>query len=254
MTDPVDLYKAIMFYGSSPLSNDLLALAKHFNKKTGRQFSDFRLQNSMISQDKNRIVFDGFYTDPQNGKREFRCWLSGHDGDFIYSSVEVPEGKLTGSMQKLLTILTNIRVTKGAFKFKGVPNTKVFWGSYRLRDGSASFLVPKNWRVQELGAGQFIANDPSGAFSFIVASVEVLTPMLGVNVPGTAVSPYLQPHQALQFLTAQQGIATNMRFEEINPRQDIAQQIGQVYTHGSVIVEDFIYTCVTQVRLVFQIY
>lgn len=162
VTDPGGLYKAIMFYGSSPLSNDLLALAKHFNKKTGRQFPDFRIQNAMISQDEHRIVFDGFYTDSQKVKREFRCWLSGHDGDFIYSSVEAPEGKLAGSMQKLLTILTNIRVTKGAFKFKGVPTTKVSWGSHRLRDGSASFLVPKNWRVQELGAGQFIANDPSG--------------------------------------------------------------------------------------------
>jgi len=115
-----------------------------------------------------------------------------------------------------------------------------------LSDGSASFKISEDWTVQDLGSGQFVANDPSGAYSFVVTSVYFVTPELGVYVPGVPVSPYPSPHEALKYLTEEQGIATDMRFLEIKERQDLEQQMSQVYTLGTVTVEDFIYTCLTK--------
>jgi len=106
----------------------------------------------MVSRDQLRMVFDGFCTHRQKAKKEFRCWLSCHNGKFAYSSVEAPQGQLADKRQLLLTILTNVRITKGAFEYKGTSQIKVPLVPYRLNDGSASFKVPQNWRVQEHGS------------------------------------------------------------------------------------------------------
>lgn len=89
--------------------------------------------------------------------------------------------------------------------------------------------------------GLFAAGDPSG-YSFISGNVELLTPQMRVNPPGILVSPYLAPGQAWQFITARYGLASNMRFEKVIPRADMARQMGQVYTVGPVTVEELVYT------------
>ncbi len=112
---------------------------------------------------------------------------------------------------------------------------------YRLRDGSASFVMPQGWQCQDHGKGTFVAGDPGG-YSFISGSVDLLTPQMRVNQPGILVSPYLAPNQAWQFITARYGLASGMRFEKVIPRADMARQMGQVYTAGPVTVEELIYT------------
>jgi len=246
VTDPRGLYEAAMFYGACPTGEDVPALAKLFLGGIGKQFPDLRLGNVMLSRDGKRVAFSVTFTNPQKGRREFQFWLSGAGREFMYAGVEAPEGKLTEQMPILLTILSNVRVFKGAFTAgQAAAPVQVELKPYRLSDGSASFAMPQNWWCRELGKGSFIAGDPSGGFAFTVASVDVITPQLGVKVPGVPVLPYLSPSRALQKLGAAQGSLTNMKFENVFPRADVAAQMAQVYTSGPVEVEEFIYTCDT---------
>lgn len=246
VTDPSGQFEAAMFYGSSPAGGDLPATAKYLIDQTSRRFGDLSLRTAMKSKEAGRLTFDGVYTDPQRGKREFRCWLSGQAGDFTCLRIDAPQGRLSEKRQLLLTILSNVKVTKGAFKGEDAPAAQVTLVGHQLSDGSASFKIPQGWTVRESGAGQFVATDPSGTSSFISANVTLITPQLGVRPPGVPIAPYMSPHETLQFLTTQAGIASNMKFLGITPRQDLAQQMAQVYTTGPVAVEDFFYTCTTQ--------
>jgi hypothetical protein len=246
ITDPQGLYEVAMFHGKNPVGDDVPGLAALFMRGIGQQFPDFALKGAMISPDRSRIVFDAAFTVPNKGKRDFRCWVSGSQGQFLYSSIEAPAGELEAKRQLLLTILSNVRVIKGAFDTGGVVPIEVQLAPYRLSDGSASFLIPQGWSCTELGKGGFIATDPTQAFSFIVANVEVISPDLNVSVPGVPVSRYLKPSRALEFLVTSQGLASNMEFEDITPRADIANAMAQVYTAGPVEVEELVYTCDTR--------
>ena len=114
---------------------------------------------------------------------------------------------------------------------------------YRLRDGSASFQMPQGWKCQDFGKGAFIASDPGDTSSFSVGSAEVLSPQLGVRVPGAVVAPFMPPNQAWRLLTEQTGLVSRLQFEKVIPRQDIMQEMARVYTAGPVAVEELIYTC-----------
>ena len=138
-----------------------------------------------------------------------------------------------------------MRVFKGAFAATAPVQLPVLV-PHRLSDGSASFQLPQGWGCKELGQGCFLAGDPAGKYAFIVASVDVLTPRLGVTVPGVPVAQYQSPSRAMQTLAAWQGAASNMRFETVIPRKDVAGQMAQVYTAGPVTVEEFVYTCDTE--------
>ncbi len=240
--DPTGELEAAMFCGTSPVGDDLLALARRFTGGIARQYPDFQVLNPMVSPDGVRLVFDGTYTHPQKGGREFRCWISERRGDFTYHSIEGPAGRLDESRALLLTILANARVMNGAFDAGGAAPVEVPLYPYRLADGSATIQIPQGWNVQATGGGTFVAADPSGAFSFIVGGAEVLTPQLGVNVPGAFISPYRPPHRALEFLATRQGAVSGVEFEEVIPRPDVARQIAQVYTVGTVEAEEFVYT------------
>ena len=246
VTDAQNLYEASLFYGISPEGNNVTALAKTFVSGIGRQFPDLQLGNVLVSPDKSRITFEGTFTLPQKGKREFRTWVSVSGGSFIYSGIEAPEGKLAEVRQSLLTILANVRILKGSFSEGGPP--KVSFAPRRLKDGSASFQAPHDWAIQDFGKTSFVAQAPNGSYSFIAANVGVVDPRLQVKVPGATVSPYLPPHRAMQFLTSQQRLASDMRFLEVIPRQDLAQQMGRVYTAGPVTTEEFVYTFTAQGR------
>lgn len=247
ISDPNGLYGVAMFYGVSPTGKDVLALASLFANRIKNQFPTLNIPKAMVSRDGRRVVFDGVYTDAQGRRREFRCWVSGGDGSFTYSSIEAPEGQLAGSKPLLLTILSNIQIMRGAFQVRPAP-VKVPMVQARLHDGSAAFLIPQDWKYQGFGKGAFVANDPSGFSSFMVASAEAITPQVGVRVPNVLVSPYLVPHRALETFATRQRIASNFQFLQVIPRQDINQQLKQVYTAGPATAEEFVYVFNTKGR------
>jgi hypothetical protein len=116
ISDPSGLYGVAMFYGLSPTGNDVLALASLFTNRIRTQFPDLVIPKAMVSRDWKRVAFDGIFTDAQKRRRKFRCWVSGGDGSFTYSSIEAPERQLARSKPLLLTIVSNIQLLKGAFQ------------------------------------------------------------------------------------------------------------------------------------------
>lgn len=236
--------RSVVFFstGAAPQGENAAALAKRANAGLGRQAGDLAIRSAFSSRDGSALVYDGVYTPPKRGKTEFRTWVSRKGDDFTLSRIEAPAGQFEAMKPMLLTVLSNIRVTKGSFVIQaaGAP-VKVQLVTHRLRDGSASFLMPQGWQCQDTGKGLFAAGDPGG-YSFLSGNVEVLTPQMRVNQPGILVSPYLAPGQAWQFITARYGLASNMRFEKVIPRADMARQLGQVYTVGPVTVEELVYT------------
>jgi hypothetical protein len=246
VTDPAGSGEAAMFVGTSPTGEDTVALARRFLGGIGQQFPDLQLIEASVSRDQHRVAVSARFTHPSAGPREFRCWVSGRGTEFMFESIETPAGALERTRPLLLTILANVRVFKGAFAAQGAAPPLPALMPHRLSDGSASFQLPQGWGCKELGKGCFLAGDPSGRYAFIVASAEVLTPQLGVRVPGVPVAPYQAASQAMQMLCTWQGVASDMRFEQVIPRQDVARQMAQVYTVGPVTVEEFVYTCDTQ--------
>ena len=237
-------FKAALVLGAEA-GGDIQTLARRQVNLIGQRHPDLNVRNVQISPDRSRLVFNGAFSDGNNGRREMRAWLTLRNGRYQYTTISAPEGQLEGIKPALLSVLANVRVTKALDAGEGraaMPRMK----PYRLADGSARLQIPEGWRVRELGKGQFIASDPAGTPSFMVASADVLTPALGVHVPGVPVSPYLSPERAWRFLTGAQGLARNMNFLEVNPRPEIAAQIAQVYTAGPVEVADFLYSCDTR--------
>ena len=247
VVDPTGMCEAAMFFGTNPLGKDVVGLTKRFVGGIGGQFPDFRIGSAMVSKDRARVVFSASFTHPKTGKREMRCWVSGRGNEFLYNSVEVPAGQMGQRLPLLLTILANVRVFKGAFASgSGVQPIQVTLVPHRLSDGSASFEMPEDWGCKELGKANFVAGDANGQYAFLVASVDVITPQLGVRVQGVPVAPYQSPSSALKTLGAWQGSMKNMKFESVIPREDVAAQMAQIYTSGPVQVEEFLYTCDTR--------
>jgi hypothetical protein len=242
VTDPSGLYTVALFSGVSPTGKDVVALTRLFAGNIRQRFPDFTIRKAMISPDQRRIAFDGVYSNLQKKKQAFKVWVSGGDGNFSYSSIEAPEGKLAGSRQLLLTILSNIGIMKAASQTSAGPARVLPLVQHRLPDGSAVFSAPQGWQYQGFGAGAFAATDPASPSSFIVGTVEFLTPQMRVRVPNVIISDYLAPHQAMQLVAARMNLISGMQFTEVIPRADIAGQIGRVYTTGPVRAEEFVYT------------
>ena len=228
--------------GAAPQGENVTVLAKREAAKLGRAARDLEIRSAFASRDGSSLTFDGTYSPPKRGKTEFRSWVSLQGGQSTYARIEAPAGQLNAMKPTLLTVLSNIRVMKGAVApAAAAAPVRVQLVPYRLRDGSASFSMPQAWQCQDHGKGTFIAGEPGG-YSFISGNVDLLTPQMRVNQPGILVSPYLAPGQAWQFITARYGLASNMRFEKVIPRADMARQMGQVYTAGPVTVEELIYS------------
>jgi hypothetical protein len=241
-SDPSGGSSVFFSTGSAPQGESAAALAKREAAGLGRTARDLEIRSAFASRDGSSLVFDGSYSPPRRGKIEFRSWVSLQGGQYACARIEAPAGQLTAMKPTLLTVLSNIRVMKGAVApAAGAAPAKVQMVPYRLRDGSASFEMPQGWQCQDHGKGTFVAGE-SGGYSFISGSVELLTPQMRVNQPGILVSPYLAPSQAWQFITGRYGLASGMRFEKVIPRADMARQMGQVYTAGPVTVEELIYT------------
>ena len=241
-SDPSGRSFVFLSTGGAPQGENVTALAKREAAKLGRAARDLEIRSAFASRDGSSLTFDGTYSPPKRGKTEFRSWVNLQGGQSTCARIEAPAGQLTAMKPTLLTVLSNIRVMKGAVApTAAAAPVRVQLVPYRLRDGSASFVIPQGWQCQDHGKGTFVAGNPGG-YSFISGNVDLLTPQMRVNQPGILVSPYLAPGQAWQFITARYGLAANMRFEKVIPRADMARQMGQVYTAGPVTVEEFIYT------------
>ena len=139
VTDPSGLYVVALFSGVSPTGKDVVALTRFFVGGIRKQFPDFTIQKAMISPDQRKIAFEGIYLDRKKKRKDFRAWVTGGDGNFSYSSIEAPEGKLAESRQTLLTILSNVGIMKGAVQTSAAPARILPLVQRRLPDGSAVF-------------------------------------------------------------------------------------------------------------------
>lgn len=243
--------EAALFHGTSPAGNDVPALTRRFTGGIASRFPDFAITASRVSADRRRVVFDGRFTHPRLGRREMRAWVSGGaDRTFLWESIEAAEGRLATERRLLLTVLANVRVLRGAYGAGGRASAlpPVPLVPYRLAEGSASFKVPRDFRVVELGRGHFVAADPSGLHSFAVADANFLSPRMGVRPAGTIVSPYLEPHRALPFLMSATGLAADMRADRVFPRPDLANAMARVYTAGPVSIEEFLHSSTVKGR------
>ncbi len=246
VADPDGSAEAAMFLGTNPTGEDVVGLTKLFCGSVKQQYPDLQIVEAKVSRDRHRVAVSARFTHPARGARDFRCWVSGRGNEFMFESIESSAGALDQHKSVLLTILANVRVFKGAFAGAGSSAAAVpALVPVQLTDGSARFQMPQGWGCQELGPGCFIAGDPAARQLFTVASVDVVTPRLGVEVPGVPVATYQSPSEAMRTLTTWQRVATNMQFESVISRQDIAKQMAQVYTAGPVTVEEFVFTCDT---------
>ena len=242
ITDPRGEYTTQLACGLNPFGEDPVAIVRALVANARNQYPDYQLTNAYGSADKRTMVFDSHYTDPTRGPREGRSWVAVSSDSFTLARCETPGGRFEAGRRVLLTILMNIGIMRNT-----IPDAPKLLplAPYRLSDGSASFSLPQGWALErDSGTGFFTAKDRSGLGSFAVASVEVITPQLGVTVPGVPVLPYLSPHEALAALAQFQGILRDVRFIEVNPRPDVANMIGQVYTAGPVQVEECLSTYV----------
>jgi len=242
-SDPSGRSAVFFSIGAAPQGESASGLAKREAAKLGRAAGDLEIRSAFASRDGSTLVFDGTYSPPKKGKTEFRSWATMRGAEATCARIEAPAGQLAAMRPTLLTVLSNIRVMKGAVApaSAAAAPVRVQLTPYRLRDGSASFLIPQGWQCQDHGKGTFVAGDPAG-YSFISGNVEMVTPQMRVSHPSILVSPYLAPNQAWQFITGRYGLASNMRYEKVIPRSDVARQMGQVYTAGPVTVEELIYT------------
>jgi len=170
--DPVTGCEAGMALGDNPAGDDVVTVSRRLIAAESRKYPGLQIKNARISKEKSRVVFDGQYSQPQKGAREFRSWVSAGGGRFSCARIEAPAGRLEAEKPLLLTVLSNIRVIKGTFAGEGAAPTVLPLAPYRLRDGSASFQLPQGWKCQDFGKGSFIASDPGDTSSFSVGSAD----------------------------------------------------------------------------------
>jgi hypothetical protein len=236
--DPSHTLEAAMTYGQTA-GGDAIVLARQYFTALGRESPDLTITSARRAPDGARIAVEGTFTDRAGVKRGFRLWASSGAGRFAITRIAAPAERLEPERATLLSILANVRVIKGPAP-RPAPTAPLV--TRRLRDGSASFQAPSDWQVQELGPGAFVAADPAGSPSFIVAKTEVLDPRLGVRPPNTPVAPYQPPRQALAMLATAAGIASNFNFLWVNPRPDVDAVFRQRPNSGPVTTEEFLYT------------
>ncbi len=242
-SDPAGRSEAVLAVGHGGHAGNAVGWTRAILERVGRRHPDLQVTNARITRDERRVVFDGTYTHPQKGRREFRCWVEVHQGLVTCSRIEAPAGRLEAEKALLLTVLANVRVLKGALDTPGAPQVLPL-APYRLRDGSASFRMPQGWKCQEFGKGAFIASDPGETSSFSVGAADVVSPQLGVRAPGVVVAPYMPPNRAWRLLTEQTGLVSRLQYEHVHPRQDIVQEMARAgYAAGPVAVEELVYTC-----------
>ncbi|HSO63053.1 MAG TPA: hypothetical protein VLR50_18605 [Desulfobacterales bacterium] len=111
--DPVTGCEAGMALGDSPAGDDVVTVSRRLLAAESRKYPGLQIKNALITKEKSRVVFDGQYSQPQKGAREFRLWVSAGGGRFSCARIEAPVGRLEAEKPLLLTVLSNIRVISG---------------------------------------------------------------------------------------------------------------------------------------------
>lgn len=230
--------------GKNRAGKNILGLVKDVSQPFQAQARDFHYDNIWLAPDSLRVVYDYLYTHPGRGQKKGRCWIALEGDRYQITRCEAPAGQFADQKPLLLAILANIRLMRGAFLPVSNRQTAVILPlrPCRLGDGSASFSLPRDWTYKDLKKTQFFATDPQATASFIVTNITVLTPQLGASVPNFPVSPYLHPAQALAYLMATAGLATDFQFLQNLPRNDLNRQIAQGHTAGPANAADLVYT------------
>jgi hypothetical protein len=204
----------------------------------GREAPDLVVTQALLTPDGSRLVVEGTLAAGAREPRAFRLWAELRAETVSITRISAPAARLEHERARLLSVLANVRVLKGSVP----PTTTAPLVTHRLRDGSASFQMPRNWQVQEFGAGAFVAADPAGSPSFIVASADIIDPRLGIRPQGVVVAPYQAPHEALALLATSARIASDIRFLWVNRRPDVDALMRQTNPAGLVTTEEFVYT------------
>jgi hypothetical protein len=203
---------------------------------------DLALSNVRANRDRTRAVYDFTYTDRARGRREGRGWLALTRSGSTLRTCEAPAGRLSQYKDVLLTILANVRIMRGGFGAgaHAAPARPLPLTPHRLPDGSASFGLPAGWNCTDLRAGQFLARNPRDGATFMVGSVDFVTPRMGVRVNGVPVSPYLDPARAWPLVM--RPFMSDLRYVSAEPLRDLDAQMGRAYTAGPVRTASLLYT------------
>jgi hypothetical protein len=237
VSDPAGRYRVTSGTGKAPADADLLDVAGPFVRSLREAHRDLELTRAWRSPDGSRVSLEGRFTDARAGPKEFRLWLSRQKGGFAVTSASAPRGRLVEARPLLLTIAGSVRPLRAAGR---APTARPLV-ERRLADGSASFRLPPDWTVQDLGRTSFVAGAPGGAGGFLSGNVEVIDPRLGVRPPGVPVAPYQPPHRALAMLIEAARLGSDFRFLEVHPLRDI-DEAGRAGQGGEVRGEAFLYT------------
>lgn len=205
--------------------------------------SSLRIEDAERDARGERALASYSFRHPTRGPREGRLWVRATDGLFFAVRCETPAGRLAENRALLLGIALNLHVMKQGFEpvsGSAVAPRPLPLATHTLPDGSASFGLPAGWTFQPLGPAQFFARDPASGASFMVATVEVMSPRMGVRLPNVPVSDFLEPAAAWPFLTRQ--LISNVRYVEANALPDLDASLGQVYTIGPVRTAALVYS------------
>lgn len=213
-------------------------------KVMGTAGRDLRVENAERDARGERALASYAFRHPTRGAREGRLWVRAADGAFFAVRCEAPAGRLAENRALLLGIALNLHVMKRGFEpvtaAEAAPPRPLPLTRRVLPDGSASFGLPAGWTFQPLGPAQFFARDPASGASFMVATVEVMSPRMGVRLPNVPVSDFLEPAEAWPFLT--RTLISNVRYVEANALPDVDASLAQVYTIGPVRTAALVYT------------
>lgn len=227
--------------GTSPPTTDVVALTGKLLNGMWRQSPNLRLTDARRGPQRRRMTVSGSYTDRTRVRKDFRCWVMLGQGMFTYYAIAAPQGQFATANPLLLAVLVNARLLDGSFKM-GAGGAAATLVPRMLSDHSARVSVPANWAIHSLGAGQFLACDPSRSYGFMVAAAFAVSPNMRVRGQGFVVSRFLPPRQALPFFAGRQGLMRNVRLLATVPRPDAARLASSFYRAGPILAEEFLYT------------
>jgi len=236
VTDPTSGSHAVSAHGISPVGNDVRALAGLFLRALAGDGPDLNLLEARVSPQGERLFVRGTY--PRTGA-EFRTWFSVKGGTFTHFRVDVPAGEYDRRKQVLLSVLTNVGAVRGTFGTVLAPSLPTH--TTALPQHAATFELPDGWKVTPLGAFYFLAQDPQAKYALMLAPAEAITPRMGVNPPGVAVSNVRSAHDAFVFFGGRARLLSNVNMRSIKARPDVANAFATGYTVGPVTAEEFTY-------------
>ena len=241
VSDGSGQYTATVRCGRDPSgNNNAYQAAAMMLRDVRRQNSGFALGEARTEARTGKMYVSGTYVDRNGGRKEFLSWTTTEKGKCVFWQIAGPQGRLQAMRQKLVTILTNVKVGKKAFG--ATPEgPKLRLVRRQFRDGSGSIAIPADWVLQDFGKGAFVARSRADTMGFSSYMFEALTPQVGVRPRGIPVSWCLRPKQAVGFFARHLGTARVTGFTTVRQRPDLERLARQFYTVGPVVVEELGY-------------